>query len=177
LLFHHSETTFSRKLRKYNSILAGEASAKFSLLLGDVACFDCRISELPSPQDVRDYFRWRNEDAARNALSAYCYWTLRKTGCSVSEATGTTTKMSTPEKHALLSKFDIDFDTVPQWQKRGTGLVWKSVPVAGRNPITSEDVQTERRRLMRELDLPVGDDYGDFVMQILNQNNDIQKSL
>src|SRR5215467_16217519 len=47
LLFHRDETSFGRKTRKYNSILAGEASAKFSLLLGDVAAFDCRICELP----------------------------------------------------------------------------------------------------------------------------------
>src|SRR5947199_2355890 len=31
LLFHRDETAFGRKMRKYNSILAGEASAKFSL--------------------------------------------------------------------------------------------------------------------------------------------------
>ena len=48
LLFHKSEDSFGRKTRKLNSILAGEASAKFSLLLGDIACFDCRISELPN---------------------------------------------------------------------------------------------------------------------------------
>jgi tRNA(His) 5'-end guanylyltransferase len=35
LLFHPDENTFSRKIRKYVSVLAGECSAKFSLLLGD----------------------------------------------------------------------------------------------------------------------------------------------
>ena len=72
LLFHPEITTFDRKMRKYNSILAGEASAKFSLWLGDHAAFDCRISELPSTDRVCDYFRWRNEDAHRNALNAHC---------------------------------------------------------------------------------------------------------
>jgi tRNA(His) 5'-end guanylyltransferase len=77
LLFHPNENAFGRKIRKYNSILAGECSAKFSLLLNDLACFDCRISQLPLESDVIDYFRWRNEDAHRNALNSYCYWTLR----------------------------------------------------------------------------------------------------
>ena len=36
LLFSLKEDTFNRKIRKYNSILAGEASAKFSLLLKDL---------------------------------------------------------------------------------------------------------------------------------------------
>jgi len=80
LLFDFNETTFSRKARKYNSILAGEASAKFSTLLGSMAAFDCRISELPNKQLVVDYFRWRSEDAHRNALNSHCYWRLRQDG-------------------------------------------------------------------------------------------------
>jgi tRNA(His) 5'-end guanylyltransferase len=57
LLFHPGEEAFGRKERKFNSILAGEASARFSLLLGDLAAFDCRISQLPRAEDVVDYFR------------------------------------------------------------------------------------------------------------------------
>ncbi|MBN1912646.1 MAG: tRNA(His) guanylyltransferase Thg1 family protein [Pirellulales bacterium] len=44
LLFAPGENAFGRKVRKINSVLAGEASARMSLLLGDVACFDCRVS-------------------------------------------------------------------------------------------------------------------------------------
>ena len=86
LLFDPDENSFGRKIRKLNSVLAGEASAKFSLLLGDVASFDCRISQLPRAEDVVDYYRWRNEDAHRNALSAHCYWLLRKQGRKPEEA-------------------------------------------------------------------------------------------
>jgi hypothetical protein len=68
LLFALDENAFQRKLRKLHSVLSGEASAKFSLLLGAVAVFDCRISQLPTVELVIDYFRWRNEDAHRNAL-------------------------------------------------------------------------------------------------------------
>ncbi|HET6515107.1 MAG TPA: tRNA(His) guanylyltransferase Thg1 family protein [Thermodesulfovibrionales bacterium] len=44
LLFYRYETTFGRKIRKYISVLAGEASAKFSVLSGGIASLDCRIS-------------------------------------------------------------------------------------------------------------------------------------
>ena len=44
LLFHPEEDSFQRKIRKLNSILAGEASSKLSLMLKVIACFDCRIS-------------------------------------------------------------------------------------------------------------------------------------
>jgi tRNA(His) guanylyltransferase len=78
LLFHPQEDSFGRKLRKLLSILAGEASAAFALQLGSVASFDARIAQLPSRQRVVDYFRWRAEDAHRNALNAHCYWLLRR---------------------------------------------------------------------------------------------------
>src|SRR5438477_13161918 len=87
LLFALNENGFQRKLRKLHSILSGEASAKFSLLLGAIAVFDCRISQLPSAGLVVDYFRWRNEDAHRNALNAHGYWLLRNKGQTVGDAT------------------------------------------------------------------------------------------
>ena len=43
LLFAPEDNAFGRKVRKYNSTLAGEASAAFSLALGQVATFDCRV--------------------------------------------------------------------------------------------------------------------------------------
>ena len=46
LLFHPEDNTFSRKVRKLNTTLAGEASALFSLALGRAASFDCRIIPL-----------------------------------------------------------------------------------------------------------------------------------
>ena len=87
LLFHPEETTFGRKVRKYNSTLAGVASAAFSLQLGQPGIFDCRMVPLPNIERVRDYFLWRQEDAHRNALNAHCYWMLRKQGVSVRDAT------------------------------------------------------------------------------------------
>ena len=48
LLFDSNDITFQRKERKLNSVLAGEASAKFSLLLSDIGVFDCRLCELPN---------------------------------------------------------------------------------------------------------------------------------
>lgn len=102
LLLHPDETTFERKLRKYDSILAGEASAKFSLLLNSPGVFDCRIAQLPTRQNVCDYFRWRQEDAHRNALNGHCYWLLRKQGQSVAAATRTLEGVSVAAKNELL---------------------------------------------------------------------------
>ena len=45
------------------------------IILGQPAVFDCRIIPLPNQELVADYFRWRMEDAHRNCLNSWCYWT------------------------------------------------------------------------------------------------------
>jgi tRNA(His) guanylyltransferase len=167
LLFNSDEQLFGRKLRKYNSILAGEASANFSLLLGDVATFDCRISQMPNADLVVDYFRWRNEDAARNALNAYCYWTLRKTGLKEREAADQIFGLSVAHKNELLFRYGINFNDVPSWQKRGVGMYWEEYDKLARNPVTGEEVVARRRRIKTVLDLPMKDEYSRFLRELL----------
>lgn len=163
LLFHRDGSAFGRKARKLDSILAGEASAKFSLLLGDVAAFDCRLCELPNAALVRDYFRWRNEDAHRNALNAHCYWAMRKEGRSVKEASDALLQISVSDKNELLFKHGINFNDVPTWQKRGVGIYWETYEKLGTNPKTGEAVTASRRRLTKNFDLPMKDGYSKFI--------------
>lgn len=167
LLFHPEEDTFGRKVRKYNSTLAGVASAAFSLRLGQLAVFDCRMIPLPTIQRVKDYFFWRQEDACRNALNAHCYWMLRKQGASVQEATRKLEGQSIAYKNELLFQNGINFNDLPSWQKRGIGVWFKDYEKAGFNPVTKETTKTLRRGLSVEYDLPVGMAYGDLVAQFL----------
>ena len=166
LLFAPGETSFGRKTRKLNSILAGEASAKFSLLLGDLACFDCRICELPSVEHVRDYFRWRSEDAHRNALNAHCYWLMRQAGQDVAQATAFLRGRSTADKNELLFQHGRNFNDLPRWQRRGVGLYWESFQRESADPRTGQAVRATRRRFKRDLELPMRDEYGEFVTRL-----------
>jgi len=163
LLFHRDEGLFDRKLRKYNSVLAGEASACFSLRLGGIACFDCRLSQLPTEQLVVDYFRWRQEDATRNALNAHCYWLLRKEGKSVKEATNFLIGHSTSQKNELLFSRGINFGKLPAWQRRGLGLYWETYEKVGVNPKTNEQIKAARRRIKVDLELPMKEAYEQFL--------------
>jgi len=169
LLFDLDEQLFGRKLRKYNSTLAGEASAQLSIRLGQVATFDCRISQLPTLELVVDYFRWRNEDAARNALSAWCYWTLRKDGQNEQQATKRMLGMSVSQKNELLFQYGINFNDLPNWQKRGVGLYWEQYDKLSINPITNEEVMARRRRIRTDFDLPMKNEYGQFVRTLIPQ--------
>lgn len=167
LLLDRSDRSFGRKTRKLNSVLAGEASGKISLLLGDVACFDCRISQLPTATDVVDYFRWRNEDAHRNALNAHCYWSLRKEGQDANQATKALMELTTADKNELLFQRGTNFNELPSWQKRGIGVVWEEFEKKAVNAQTGKPTTATRRRLKRILDLPMRDKYSDFVEGLL----------
>jgi len=170
LLFNRNDNSFSRKTRKWISILAGEASAKFSTLLNGIGVFDCRLSELPNKQLVEDYFRWRNEDAHRNALNAHCYWRLRQNGFSQSEATSKVEKLSIADKNELLFQYGVNFNELPNWQKRGIGIYWKDTTKAGVNPKTNEKVLTDRRELFVDYDLPMKEDYNRFISEIIDRS-------
>jgi tRNA(His) 5'-end guanylyltransferase len=163
LLFAQGEKQYGRKLRKYDSTLAAEASARFSLALGQVATFDCRVSQLPNVELVVDYFRWRSEDAVRNALNAHCYWALRREGRTEREATDRTNGLSVSEKNELLYRLGLNFNDVPAWQKRGTGLYWEDYERSARNPLTGAEAVARRRRIRKDFDLPMKREYGEFV--------------
>jgi tRNA(His) 5'-end guanylyltransferase len=163
LLFHLEADLFNRKLRKLDSILAAEASAAFSLRLGAMGCFDCRISQLPNADLVREYFRWRQEDASRNALNAHCYWTLRKEGQSQSTATDALKMLATAEKNEVLFQRGVNFNDLPAWQKRGAGVYWGTFEKDGFNPTTGQPVKASRRRLKVDFELPMKQGYDDFM--------------
>jgi tRNA(His) guanylyltransferase len=175
LLLHRDETLFDRKVRKLTSVLAGEASARFSIALGAVACFDCRICELPNERLVIDYFRWRAEDALRNALNAHCYWLLRKQGSSVKDATQRLLGASVAQKNELLFQNGINFAKLPAWQRRGIGLYWENYEKDGTNPKTGATTKTLRRRIKTDLDLPIKDAYTAFLRTLVERDSENDK--
>lgn len=173
ILLHRNETSFGRKLRKLDSVLAGEASARFSLSLGDIGAFDCRICQLPTENLVVDYFRWRNEDAHRNALNSHCYWMLRRQGENERSATQRLSGMSVGDKNELLfSLGKINFNDLPLWQKRGIGVYWESYTKEATNPKTGAVTEAARRRLKTDMELPMKDDYSLFIQSLVRAAED-----
>lgn len=172
LLFSQDENTFGRKIRKYNSTLAGEASAVFSMELGVRATFDCRMIPLPTVERVKDYFRWRQEDAHRNSLNSHCYWMLRKEGKSVHEATRMLEGKSVSFKNELLFSRGINYDQQPAWQKRGVGLWKETYEKDGFNPLTKTMVPATRSRITVCEELPLGNAYAEMVQRLLLNQSD-----
>lgn len=166
-LLIQDDYAFSNKTRKLNSILAGEASASLSLLFKTKAVFDSRVCPLPMAGDVVDYFRWRMEDARRNALSTACYWYLRGTGMTSRNVERYMHGMSTAEKEQLLAETEIGFE--PEWMRLGAMLTWTDVEHYGLDPRTGITKETTRRRLAWLEEVPVGDAMGPFIRERLNE--------
>jgi tRNA(His) guanylyltransferase len=167
LLLDRASEGFGRKHRKLNSILAGEASAAFSMLVGKHACFDSRVCELPRDADVIDYFAWRQEDAHRNSLNAHCYWLLRRQGQNAGEATAKVSGLSISAKNELLFQSGINFNDLPAWQRRGTGFAWEQYEKIGTNPLTGEQRAATRTRIGQIDTLAIGAEYRTFIASML----------
>jgi tRNA(His) 5'-end guanylyltransferase len=75
--------------------------------------------------------------------------------------------MSVSEKNELLFSNGINFNDLPSWQKRGTGLVWEDYLKSAVNRATGEKTEARRRRLAVIYDLPMKEDYGAFIKNIL----------
>jgi tRNA(His) 5'-end guanylyltransferase len=166
LLFAYGTTVFDRKVRKYNSILAGEASAAFTRVFGEIGVFDCRMVPLPDLDAVRDYFRWRQEDSHRNSLNAYVYWTMRNQGMSAREADKTLLKISNERKKEILSEVGIDYESTPAWQRWGTGLYMEKIERRGINPKTGKEEVGYGNAIKVDYELPDGEPYGEKVWQL-----------
>lgn len=169
LLFRRDEAAFGRKLRKFVSVLAGECSAAFSLSVGAHAAFDARVCQLPRDEDVVDYFRWRQEDAHRNALNGHCYWLFRAQGDDDRGATRRLEGVSVAARNELLFQHGINFNDLPAWQKRGIGAYWREHCVDGIDPRTNAVTKSQRRSLTVDAELPFRDAYENFVREIVQR--------
>ncbi|MEO1352399.1 MAG: tRNA(His) guanylyltransferase Thg1 family protein [Cyanobacteria bacterium J06635_15] len=166
VLFPLNWDFFDRSLEKIVSISASIASATFTHVAGTIAQFDSRVWLSAHQSQVVDYFSWRQADATRCALNGWCYWTLRKLGKSTSQATTELEHQSAAFKNELLFQNGINFNDLPLWQRRGTGLYWEQYTKQGYNPMQQEAVTTRRRRIKIDEELPMKSDYREFIVQI-----------
>ncbi len=159
---------FDRSLEKAVSISASIASSQFSCAIGEPVTFDSRVWVGASKSQVGDYFSWRQADATRCALNGWCYWTLRKLGHSARKATSILDGQPVSFKNELLFENSINFNDLPGWQRRGTGMYWEEYEKIGYNPKEQMEVKTTRRRVKIDRELPMKDEYRTFIRQILD---------
>lgn len=168
LLLHCDDETFGGRIDKLLSVLAGEASATLSLALGMHAVMDARLLQIARQTDVIEYFVWRSLDAHRNALSTISYWALRDLeGLSATDATRRLEGADVSEKNETLFELGINFNDAPSWQKRGVALFWEDYEKVGVDPRTGDEKTALRRRIGSDLDLPVGDEWIEYLREVI----------
>lgn len=163
LLLDAGNLTYGGRVCKTVSTLAGTASAAFSLQLGKVAVFDCRLLSLPQ-DEVTDYFLWRYMDAQRNCLNAYAYWTMRNNGVSATDATARLVGAHYDSKVTYLKEVGINYAAVPLWQKIGFASWYRDVEIVGVNALTGESVTSTRQQRVIDHELPGIDEYPQYVL-------------
>lgn len=92
---------------------------------------------------------------------------LRKRGQSVGKATKVLEGLSEAEKNELLFKQGINFNDLPNWQKRGIGLYWVTQSKKGVNPKLNKEEISERKSLKVDLELLMRDRYSKFIEKLV----------
>ena len=126
LLFGPEENGFGRKLRKLISVLAGEASARFSLLLGAMACFDCRISPAAFRGTRRRLLPLAERGRPPQRPERPLLLVLRKQGTGVGEATAAMRGVSVADKNELLFATALTSTTCHRGRGGASGCTGKS---------------------------------------------------
>lgn len=109
------------------------------------------------------------ETAADLCVLPGMFMVARLDGQSEQQATKRLLGLSVSQKNELLFQYGINFNDLPNWQKRGVGLYWEEYDKASVSPITKEQVTARRRRIRTDLNLPMKDEYGQFVRSLISQ--------
>jgi tRNA(His) guanylyltransferase len=151
LLYATSQGSDARRLM---SRLAGEASAKLSLLLSDIVTFDARLFEPPAVDLAREYFRQRRERAETSALERYAAHALAQSVADPRAIPTILDGLNPEEKIELLRQHGVDYPQLAPWQRYGAAVYL--VAEAGAGP-----------RLVVDLELPEAPTYGEYLSRYL----------
>ncbi|GAB4314388.1 MAG: tRNA(His) guanylyltransferase Thg1 family protein [Methanobacteriaceae archaeon] len=176
-----SEIPFSGRVEKLNSVFSSFISGSFTrTICSDLKSnnldqnlwqeikpisFDSRIIPLSESQMV-EYFQNRQDEAWRNCINGYAYWTLRD-DYGKEKAIKLLRGKKSKDLHEILFNKGINITEVPTWQRRGIGLYKKQTVVEGFNPISKEMVKSKRLKLFIDKNLPIFDNIFFNSLKIL----------
>lgn len=115
--------------------------------------FDCRVIPLNHDLVVK-YFKNRQNEAWRNCLNGYAYWTLRQE-YGKKKTSQILMKKNSSQIHDLLFEKGVNVAGTPRWQRRGVGIYRKKVMIEGYNPLSHENVLSARWKPFPDWELPI----------------------
>ncbi len=162
---------FGCRLEKIDSIVASELASRVSLKLGFPVSFDSRVI-FASLDEIWDYLAWRQDEAWRNHLNSYAFYTLLKEIGDRRKVQKMLEGRKSPELHDILHGKGINPAKTPAWQRRGILLYWQEIELE--KEFQGKKVSFKRRRIVEEWNPPLFDsDEGrslidDIVREWLN---------
>ncbi|MBI5679947.1 MAG: guanylyltransferase [Methanobacterium sp.] len=157
-----SEIPFAGRIEKFDSVFASFIAGSFTKnvlnagkSIKNPISFDSRVIPLSSAL-VIEYFKERQNEAWRNCINGYSYWTLREE-YTKEESMEILKNKKSSELHDILFKRGINLAELPSWQRRGVGIYKKEVIIQGYNPIKKENVKSKRKKLLVDCNLPIFD--------------------
>ncbi|MBP2133043.1 tRNA(His) 5'-end guanylyltransferase [Methanomicrobium sp. W14] len=156
---------FNGRIEKIDSVCAAYASSAFTLLMGldEPVSFDSRVVVL-GRENICEYFSWRQKEAWRNHMNAYCQHALIAEGMTPVQAARRLKGMKSAAMHEMMHEREINLSKTPSWQRRGVVVHKETYMKTGYNPVEKTEVKAQRKRVVRDLSVPLfsepdGEDY------------------
>jgi tRNA(His) 5'-end guanylyltransferase len=147
---------FDGRVEKVDSVCAAFSASALTLALGcrHPVAFDARIIPVPG-QLSRQYLIGRQAEAWRNYINAACQEALIRDGMNSSAAAAHLKGLSSAQLHEMMFSRGVNLASAPAWQRRGLAVCRQPIEKIGRNPLTGEEVTTERHlvRVLEKLPL------------------------
>jgi tRNA(His) guanylyltransferase len=153
---YFADLPFRGRVEKIDSVCASYAASSLSIALGcrRPLAFDARVIAM-TPDAVAGYLAWRQQEAWRNHINAYCQQALIDEGMSAREAAAALKGKPSAELHELMFARGVNLAHTPAWQRRGVLVARTTVGKTGYNPVTGEEVEAERTVVRVDEDLPL----------------------
>jgi len=151
LLFAISQGSDARRLL---ARIAGEASAKLSLMVNEVFTFDVRLFEVPNVELARTYFQWRRQRAESAAIERYLTHVLEQAKTSPQTIQAILGGTGSEQRIAILRQHGVEYMALPAWQRHGSAVYMSQEE--GKQP-----------QLVIDLRLPDAANYQDYMVRHL----------
>ncbi|NMB86622.1 MAG: tRNAHis guanylyltransferase [Methanosaeta sp. PtaB.Bin018] len=119
---------FSGRVEKIDSTIAGFLSAALSLNLGQLVCMDCRTIPI-CEAEICVYLAERQDEAWRNHVFSYGFYTLVEEGLTHAEAMNQLRGMREQDIHELVYQKGVNLAKTPAWERRGVMVYRKGSQV------------------------------------------------
>lgn len=173
--FYFREVSFEGRIEKMDSIIASYISSAFSMALNpeEPVSFDSRIIPIHE-ENIREYLIWRQDEAWRNCINSYAYYTLISEGMEEKEAAEILKNKGASDMHELLFERGINISKVPAWQRRGIMIMKKETEIEGFNPHLNVKTTSTRTKVFTEHNIPLfSSDEGEaFLEKLLAKKKD-----